>query len=1625
MSTNSRYQGIQKAQTALRRALFTLVFLLTAAVTLGGGFAAHAQTTAAPTTSWWNQIVTQVQAVFTVAARSYRTTFSAAVLDIFNPNQSQDSLDTLALTKVEESLVLRPRSAAAGGSLVFNTPVIVDDNLAVTGALTASTSRFRTLTATSADLTSLTATVAELADLVVQNTATLSSLTVTNQATIADLVVQELAQLTRLEVSDEADLADVTVAGTASFLEEVAARGGLATFGANIDLGDGELYAANVVNELVAGDNISITGTQNQPVVSVVTDDLVGVLSLNDETGELELEAGTDIRINGLEIINRSTLSSVASRGSCVNCITDQAVIDSLTINGGTINSTAIGMSSPSQATFTTTTVTSVLTVSSTATSTFAGSVNLTGGCFAVDGECIAGATPATYISLTDTPSSLVAGAIQFASSSGGFLTQSADLTFDGTNLNVGAAAGIAIGGTRMLAADTGSGSLFLGESAGSTNSGSEALLVGQFAGEFNSGNYATLLGYGSGGNNSGDYNTAVGYLAGYNLTGNENIVLGYQAANDMDGSYNVAIGSSAALQQTGNFNEFIGYEAGRNLQGSSTVLLGTHAMRGLGTDSFSASGNVALGYQAGYSAETGANDNILLGYRAGHNLTTGSRNIVIGYEAALPAAGTATNSLVIGNLIYGTGLDAVGTTTASGKVGIGTSSPSSRLTVAGDLYVTGAWRDGGGATGADGDFLISTGTSTTWADPAAFGLGDGTYLGLTDTPEVYFAHAIQYATSAANALTQASDFVYTGSRLGVGTDAPVSTVTVRGDISALETGALRLYDGANTHYVGLRASTSLSTTTVWTLPSADGLNNQLLVTDGDGNLSFADISAIGGGATTYLELTDTPSSYTQYSVPFVNATGTALTQDSNFVWRNERLGLGVNNPSSRLVVQGDVRFQISDAQVGMSYQTATNRFGFGTANPTDLVTVQGGSFMQRGGASGDTYGPVNRGGITLPAGTNDVAVVGDYAYAVTDSTGDDFHIIDISNPLDPIETASIPLPAGATAVQVAGQYAYVTTEVSGNDFHVIDISNPLDPVEVASVPLPTSALSVALQGRYAYVGTGNVGTDFHVIDISNPLVPFEVDAIEMDDSVNGIAVAGQYAYVATSVQGDDFHVIDISDPTNVVALGSIDLPSTANAVEVVGRFAYVVTDATGDDFHVIDVSDPLLPTEVGSVDFDTSANDVTVTGRYAYIGTQSQGDDIYVVDVLDPALPVVVGRSDLGLGNILGVTIAGRYAFLGSSNTGTTFNVIDITGAEVQSLVAQTITAGDLSVRGNAMIAGTLTGGLGVRAGIEGVQTDGALAVLGSSTSYIAGKLGVGTTTPSSKLTVAGTIKATNLEGGAVGLETDANGNIIRAVSDARLKENVSTIDGALEQLLKLRGVRYEWIDKDRFGTQTEIGFLAQEVDVVVPEVVRKGGEYWSLNTRNLLAVVVEAVKELWYTVQGNQAELEALRERVESLEAANHEATAPTTSDTPPVDEVTADGDESKETLDTTEEADEDEVPKAHEPATDEERDLDETVLHNTPSDTVDEENAEENADEHVTAPANQEVADETSSDTDLNQLTDTAEQESAADIVGLQEESIDLIDVDTEAVPEDDATSLETATSAEPNSATDSTD
>jgi hypothetical protein len=95
------------------------------------------------------------------------------------------------------------------------------------------------------------------------------------------------------------------------------------------------------------------------------------------------------------------------------------------------------------------------------------------------------------------------------------------------------------------------------------------------------------------------------------------------------------------------------------------------------------------------------------------------------------------------------------------------------------------------------------------------------------------------------------------------------------------------------------------------------------------------------------------------------------------------------------------------------------------------------------------------------------------------------------------------------------------------------------------------------------------------------------------------------------------------------------------------------------------------------------------------------------------------------------------------------------------------------------------------------------------------------------------------------------ATGNITAFnSSDKRLKSNIVTLDGALEKVLKLRGTSFDWKEgKEDIHPYkgNDIGFIAQELKEVIPEVVGEmHGGFYGVKYDKLTPLLVEAIKEL-----------------------------------------------------------------------------------------------------------------------------------------------------------------------------------
>jgi hypothetical protein len=167
-------------------------------------------------------------------------------------------------------------------------------------------------------------------------------------------------------------------------------------------------------------------------------------------------------------------------------------------------------------------------------------------------------------------------------------------------------------------------------------------------------------------------------------------------------------------------------------------------------------------------------------------------------------------------------------------------------------------------------------------------------------------------------------------------------------------------------------------------------------------------------------------------------------------------------------------------------------------------------------------------------------------------------------------------------------------------------------------------------------------------------------------------------------------------------------------------------------------------------------------------------------------------------------------------------------------------------------------------------------------------GNMGIGTQSPEATLDVvnagtttsaiivprAGNFTGTNVNGmiryntSSTLFEFYQNGAWVNytAVSDGRLKTNVVPVTDALGIVNQLNPVFYDW-DRSHskasgFEDKHQVGFIAQEVEKVLPEVVNKGEDsYRSLEYGKIVSVVVAAVKELYSKVLGIDRELASVK--------------------------------------------------------------------------------------------------------------------------------------------------------------------
>jgi hypothetical protein len=111
-----------------------------------------------------------------------------------------------------------------------------------------------------------------------------------------------------------------------------------------------------------------------------------------------------------------------------------------------------------------------------------------------------------------------------------------------------------------------------------------------------------------------------------------------------------------------------------------------------------------------------------------------------------------------------------------------------------------------------------------------------------------------------------------------------------------------------------------------------------------------------------------------------------------------------------------------------------------------------------------------------------------------------------------------------------------------------------------------------------------------------------------------------------------------------------------------------------------------------------------------------------------------------------------------------------------------------------------------------------------------------------------------------------------IASISDIRFKENIRDIDTGLEEILKLKPRLFDWKENKGKNEKDSVGFIAQEVEEVLPKLVQKnwldnginedgsaieGEKYKTVSQADMIPTLVKAIQEL-------KAEIEELKTQI-----------------------------------------------------------------------------------------------------------------------------------------------------------------
>lgn len=960
-----------------------------------------------------------------------------------------------------------------------------------------------------------------------------------------------------------------------------------------------------------------------------------------------------------------------------------------------------------------------------------------------------------------------------------------------------------------------------------------------------------TALGYNSlTFNTTGDANTAAGYASLYNnTTGESNVALGYAALySNTTGNYNAAVGQNALYH---------------NRSATSTVAVGYGA--GQGTSGQTASqNNVFVGFQSGFSNTTG-NNNTLIGYQAGYSLTTGSNNILIG-NGAVGTSTSATNFLNIGNTLYGD--------LSSGNVGIGTSSPQTKLHVSnGFSRIPNTASDFVIEDDAATVLNILSGTNQTGAiyfgDPSSAQTGRIEYDHNDDSLR-FFASGEKLS-------------VLSSGNVGIGTTTPQRLLSIAGGIAIDSAGAtdtefinftasggttiggigrdtndivlsspfgIRLTEDGTDVLTVAGGSVGIGTTSPYVanaLLTIEGNDGRFVISDNaglnarpwsfrvsDGKWIFRDEVA-NGGADRFVINTDgivgigttTPGTSGFSGILDVNRSSDNQNLIYGGVGANARFGIGT-------ATGGHVEFK--------SYNALDLRLGVGSS-PDDIVIKSSGN-VGIGTTAPDTALEVN-GAITAGGGATGFLIKADNeSSGLYNVAGGNFSFWKSGGQVFTIETGSANVgifdtnPSYRLETEGTNDQGYFGVSTAGNNGDIFEIDSSGRVGIATTTPSAKLAVSGSLYssifhlgstGSTAYIDQGLWYNNLAANAWFNSNVPIVFNP------------GGQNVGIGTTTPRDTLHVdgdVVIGD-LYTAASADLHIKQRSGSGGIIieengtGSERWKLSVDSNGDLEFYDISTQTITFyDGGNVQFNNYVAGTLTTDGSGNITASS-----------DERLKDIQGSFDRGLSEILSLS-----PILYKWNATSTYDQIQtyagFTAQNVQAAIPEAVdtdSRGYLTLSDRPIIAATVNA---IQEIATVIELDGAAA--GSIAIDSLGNIGVGTSSPDYKVHVLGDVAATSF----VNISTREAKKGITYLDEGRK-------DDVLEKLKAIQIAEYHY-EYESDSNPLRLGLIAEEAPQEVLSVSGKGVDIYKLATFTLASVQELATR------------VESLEERVAALEAA-----------------------------------------------------------------------------------------------------------------------------------------------------------